>query len=286
MKTDQLNLGQLMRYGFCGFFLCLAFVYGRGGPDELNALFSKKENNEALLAATFFASGAVFYSLYRAIVYPLLGRAAIFAVYQIDDALWVRNRSDRQLREPRLGGLTAQFLLLLLPVALTALLVFTFPRAACFSICFQGITFFGGVALATVCLIMLILTLLSSGTPQWLKYYSKVSLIWTPKKELQLDIERWESKQREQGAQHLDEWATQIHLLYTTSLSLGLGSFAGVLWECIQQNAWTEMVQCSMLGVLVIYILLLAAFASDCRRRHLEEHLRRYPLRVRGKPQK
>jgi hypothetical protein len=94
-----------------------------------------------------------------------------------------------------------------------------------------------------------------------------------PDKEMQSDRERWQSKLNEAGAQCLEEWASQIHMLYTTALALWFGSVAGAWWPSESVSIAFSKMSPSPLGCLFIAALFFAAFASDCRRRYMEKYL-------------
>lgn len=275
MKTDQLNLGQLMRYGFCGFFLCLAFVYGRGGSAALTALFSKKESNEALLAAAFFASGAVFYSFYRALLYPLLGLIALFAVYYRSP--WNKSDLENISKEGRClrAWSKSPAFLRFTPIILLVVSFFVSQQWSFRVISLQCVWVTLLTAIYVIACVLFYkrkrsLDILILSVPYI--FAGKIS-----ERELKLDKERWDSKQNQTGAQHLEEWASQIHLLYTTAFAITFGSAIGAVWSCLPTHDLGN-IRCSIPGMFVVQLLLFAAFASDCRRRRFEDHLRRNPL--------
>jgi hypothetical protein len=94
----------------------------------------------------------------------------------------------------------------------------------------------------------------------------------TPTAELERDKFRWEQREASKdGKPRLDEWASQVHLLYTSGFALWLGSFLGaVVFPGPASSSYSVDVKL-FIGIIV---LLSAAFVSDRRRRYVEEQLK------------
>lgn len=100
--------------------------------------------------------------------------------------------------------------------------------------------------------------------PEWIKYVLPCT---TPACELKRDKWRWKERSGgKEGKPRLDEWASQIHLLYTSSLGLYIGALIGHITQCKHIPTSLTIVAC--IGVA-------AAFISDVRRRCVEEDLYR-----------
>lgn len=191
MNTD-LKLDNLLRYGFCGTSFCGSSIFAAGMLRSFPAFLSDGDG-VAIMTALVFAVGAAFYSTYRAIIYPYLGRLAL--------AITIRKQFKFRFKH-------------LLPTII-------------------------------------------------------------PKAEQSRDEFRWDQRGKENKPK-LDEWASQIHLLYTISFSLWFGSVIGVTvlrgmplgawWRC---ETWNFDYR---IGVPAI-VLSVCAFISDLRRRSVEEPL-------------
>lgn len=83
------------------------------------------------------------------------------------------------------------------------------------------------------------------------------------------DEARWKRRQDKKGIQpHLDEWASQVHLLYCVAWATALGS---VVANSFEVDSGAGKAQFSLFLFLVIAVSLVAAFSADYRRRWFEE---------------
>lgn len=237
MKTDQLNLNQLLRYGFCGMFLFVSFMYGRGGMSVFEKHSVMIKDHAVLLTSSFFGAGALLYTLYRALIYPYLGRLAFWVTFDLPDkentnVRWLKTRHQRWH--------------CMLPI----LFVLVVAAAACCIFSVRGIT----TTIVIICVVAFLWLKTIQKTISWRRHLSLVSM---PEKEMQSDRERWQSKLNETGAQCLEEWASQIHMLYTTALALWFGSVAGAWWPSESVSIAFSKMSPSPLGCLFIAVLFL-----------------------------
>ncbi len=79
VKPDGLSLDEFLRYGFCGMSLLASAHFAQNSSPAFLLVLSSAER-VAVITALAFACGAMFYSAYRACIYPVLGRAALFWV--------------------------------------------------------------------------------------------------------------------------------------------------------------------------------------------------------------
>jgi len=192
--NPNLTFHEFLRYGFCGTTFCGSAFFA-GGLTSLTPFPLSTGEGIAIFTALAFVTGAAFYSAYRALLYPYLGRIAL------------------------------------------------------------GITI-------------------------WKNFKFRPRHLWIgmiPQAEQQRDEFRW--RERENGGKgkpRLDEWASQIHLMYTLGLSLWIGSIVGVtVIQGISPKNWFSWETWNFdyrIGV-PFFLLIGSAFLSDLRRRSVEEVL-------------
>lgn len=89
MKTDELKLDELLRYAFCGISLCASAIFARSSTPVFPMALRSAEVI-AVLTAVAVVCGAAFYSAYRACVYPILGRLALWCAIRKQQKIRIR----------------------------------------------------------------------------------------------------------------------------------------------------------------------------------------------------
>ncbi len=176
-----------MRYGFCGFFFCLAFVYGTGVKDMLAAA----KDHEALLTAGSFSIGAIIYSFYRALVYPLLGRLAFYAVLKVTNKSSSYTQKESKLSE---GVEIKRRISPPLWVLIFILVLITGLGLACYHMDIWAISSCPLIAYtAFPAFLIVVLWFLGGFVVVGLRH---ISIFTMPEMEMQVDRERWLSIQK------------------------------------------------------------------------------------------
>lgn len=267
MKMDSLKLDQLLRYGFCGFFFFISFIYGVNGFKLSDKELGLIKDHQVWLITACFAMGVLIYTVYRALLYPCLGQISALCLVCSSNAK--PSGEDRKplshaandMQDISRWGWPVTYVILCWLSLVVISLVPDFLKDTLTESYIHPYTSIALSALVTALVIVVTMAL--------------------KKEQVKNDHARWQSILNQSGAQFLEEWASQIHFLYTSSLALGLGSIIGACWP-FDGNHLKSQLQINHYVCYAVALLFMSGFISDCRRRYTEKYLNENKLVIKS----